>query len=126
MTEAAPAVQNSGDAPEPQVIKTVIHFGPGVTPPEGVAVVSNAEAQRAIIDETFRALGIPEDVLAQRRAGTPVSEQELNLAMHRKKALMQDKEWVKRYLDGGVNEKREFGILHIILGSTIKKDDANG
>jgi hypothetical protein len=112
--------------PAKQTIKTVVHFGPGVTPPEGVAAVSNVDAQREVIGETFRAMGVPEDVLAQQRAGTPVSRQEYELAMHRKNALMQDRDWVKRYFDGGVNEKREFATLHIILGSTIKKDEANG
>jgi hypothetical protein len=134
MTEpgaAAPSdILQPGKAPaaasaEPAKIKATFHFGQGVPVPESMKAnaVSNVDAQREVIGEAFRAMGVPEDVLAQQRARTPVTQQEYDLAMHRKNALMQDKEWVKRYLDGGVNEKREFATLHIILGSNIKTED---
>jgi hypothetical protein len=120
----APAA-TSTEQTEPGKIKATYHFGQGVPVPESMKAnaVSNVDAQRAVIGEAFRAMGVPENVLAQQRARTPVTQQEYDLAMHRKNALMQSKDWIKRYFDGGVDEKREFATLHIILGSTIKTED---
>jgi hypothetical protein len=134
MTEAAAApsdILQPGKPPpatseqtEPAKIKATYHFGQGVPVPESMKAnaVSNVDAQREVIGEAFRAMGVPEEVLAQQRARTPVTQQEYDLAMHRKNSLMQDKEWRKRYFDGGVNERREFATLHIILGSNIKTE----
>jgi hypothetical protein len=113
------------DNPEKQTMKAVLHFGPGVVPPEGVDVVSNVDAQHEAMNEVFRAQGVDEAVLAQRSARMPISQQEYDLAMHRKNILMADKAWVSRYFAGGAAEKKEFGTLHVLLGSTIKKDEAN-
>jgi hypothetical protein len=133
MTEAAspsdllqqPGKAPATEQPEPAKIKAIYHFGQGVPVPESMkaGAVSTADAQREAMGEAFRAQGVPEDVLAQQRARTPVTQQEFDLATHRKNALMQDKEWRKRYFDGGVNERREFATLHIILGSNIKTED---
>jgi hypothetical protein len=132
MTEAAASsdLLQSGSAPaetdsSKQTVKTTIHFGPGVIPPEGVVAVSNADAQLDRIVETFRGFGVDEAVLEQQRARTPISQREYDLALHRKNILMADKQWQARYFDGGAAEKKEFATLHIILGSTIKKDDGN-
>jgi hypothetical protein len=136
MTEAAPAasdlLQQPGTPPPvtpadsaKHTIKAIIHYGPGVTPPEGVAAVSNVDAMRERMVETFRGFGVDEAVLEQQRARTPVSQKEFDLAMHRKNILTQDKAWISRYFAGGAAEKKEFATLHIILGSDIKRDDNN-
>lgn len=120
---AAPSATSAD--PTKQTVKVVIHYGPGVTPPEGFAAVSNADAMRERVGETFRKFGVDEAVLAQQRAGTPVTQREYDLALHRKNIMMDDKAWQARYFAGGAAEKKEFATLHIILGSTIKKDEAN-
>lgn len=107
-----------------QTIKAVIHYGAGITPPDGA--VSNVDAMRERIGETFRSFGVDEAVLAQQRARTPVTQQEYDLAVHRKNIMMEDKAWQARYFAGGAAEKKEFATLHIILGSDIKKGEGNG
>lgn len=70
---------------------------------------------------TFRGFGVGEDVLEQVRAGKPVSEQEYNLAQHKKTSLMQDKAWVQKYFDGDQEARRTMAMISIILGSKIKE-----
>jgi hypothetical protein len=70
---------------------------------------------------TFRGFGVGEDVLEQVRAGKPVSEQEYNLAQHKKTSLMQDKAWVQKYFDGDQEARRTMATISIILGSKIKE-----
>ena len=55
----------------------------------------------------------------------PVSETEYRLAQHRLESLKGDPAFVRKYLDGGVDERRTMMTLSIILGSKIKKDNSN-
>lgn len=137
MTEAAASdlLQQPGAAapaasadPAKQTVKAVIHFGPGITPPESMKAnaVSNADAQHAVIGNVFAAMGVDQTVLEQRQQRMPISQMEFDLATNRLNILKADTAWQARYFAGGAAEKKEFATLHIILGSTIKKDEANG
>jgi hypothetical protein len=76
--------------------------------------------------ETYRRFGVSEEVIKQVADRQPVSLAEYNLAQHKVAALKGDPAFVKRYLDGGVDERRTMMTLSIILGSQIKRDDDNG
>jgi hypothetical protein len=67
----------------------------------------------------WRSYGVGEDVLAQVREGKPVSAQEYELAQHKRTALMSDRAWVGKYLDGDVKARRQMALVSIILGSKI-------
>jgi hypothetical protein len=58
-------------------------------------------------------------VTEQIRNGTPVSQAEFKLAQQTKSRLMADREWVKRYLDGGMKERQQMSLVSIILSSQI-------
>jgi hypothetical protein len=76
--------------------------------------------------DTYRKFGVPEDVIRQVAERHEVSETEYRLAQHKSAALKSDPAYVKRFLDGGVEERRTMMTLSIILGSKIKQEEPNG
>ena len=82
-----------------------------------------------VVDErhldTYRQFGVSEDVIKQVAERHPVSQAEYNLAQHKVASLKADPAFVKRYLEGGVDERRTMMTLSIILGSQIKTEDSN-
>jgi hypothetical protein len=59
------------------------------------------------------------EVTEQLRNGTPVSPAEYKMAQQTKARLMADREWAKRYLDGGMKERQQMSLVSIILSSQI-------
>lgn len=118
---------------EPPPIKAVFHVNktqgigiPDSLIPKGadgkpVAAAPDPLAERQL--ETYRKFGVGEDVIKQVSERHPVSAEEYRLAQHRSAALKNDPAWVKRYLDGGVEERRTMMTLSIILGSKIKDEN---
>jgi hypothetical protein len=116
------STENDGaPPPEPQKMTIAVHYGAGVTPPEGAVPSADAMLERTA--EVFRSYGVDEAVLAQR--GQPVSQEEYNLAVHRKASLFRDKGFIARYMDNDREALKTMATLSIILGSKIK-DEANG
>jgi hypothetical protein len=133
MTEAETAAPSDilqpGTAPaasstEPAKIKATFHFGQGVPVPESMkaGAVSNADAQHAVITNAFASMGVDQAVLEQRQQRMPISQMEFDLATNRLNILKADTAWQAKYFAGDAAAKKEFATLHIILGSTIKKD----
>jgi hypothetical protein len=58
-------------------------------------------------------------VLEQIRSQGPVSAAEYKLVQQTRTRLMADREWAKRYLDGGVKERQQLSLISIILSSPI-------
>jgi hypothetical protein len=110
-----------GAPPEPQKMTIAVHYGQGVTPPEGAVPSADVMLERTA--DVFRSYGVDEAVLQQR--GQPVSREEYTLAEHRKSSLVRDKGFVARWMDGDVEALKTMATLSIILGSKIK-DEANG
>jgi hypothetical protein len=133
MTEPVVAsdLQQPGVAPKtpadtaPATQKITFHFGQGVQVPEGMkeGAVSSADVIREKTLDTFRGMGVPEEVLQQARARTPVSRREYELAQHKRASLLKDRGWVAKYLDNDQEARRTMGTLSIILGSNIKDDE---
>jgi hypothetical protein len=133
MTEAPQGTLPAAGADTPpadqQKVDIKFHIGKGINLPEGSLPAGWTPAVDPSVDlriNTFRSLGVGEDVLEQVRAGKPVSEQEYTLAQHKKTSLMQDKAWVAKFLDGDQDARRTMAMISIILGSKIKEEKANG
>ena len=62
------------------------------------------------------------EVLEQVRSGGAVSKAEYDNAVRTKARFMADREWAKRYLDGGRKERQEMSLVSIILSSPIATD----
>jgi len=123
MTEEA-----TGRAPiEQPPIKATFHINntQGIHVPE--SLFPDGKAPAPVVDErhldTYRKFGVGEDVIKQVAERQPVTEAEYRLAQHKSAALKQDPAFVKRYLDGGVEERRVMMTLSIILGSKIKDEN---
>jgi hypothetical protein len=130
---SAPAAPTTGREPvEQPPIKATFIFNTqqGIQVPESlIPKGEDGKALPAAADplldrrlESYRKFGVGEDVIKQVAERQPVSEAEYRLAQHRSAALKQDPSFVKRYLDGGVEERKTMMTLSIILGSQIKKD----
>jgi hypothetical protein len=63
----------------------------------------------------LRELGLGDDVVAQAIDGASVSPHEVAMARQAKAMRLSDKAWTDRYLAGGIAEKREMGLLNVIL-----------
>jgi hypothetical protein len=129
MSEDATNTAGRGPVEQPP-IKATFHINntQGIQVPEGLFPEGKIPAPA--VDErhldTYRKFGVSEDVIKQVAERQPVSEAEYRLAQHKSAALKQDPAFVRRYLDGGVEERRTMMTLSIILGSKIKKEEANG
>jgi hypothetical protein len=130
----APAASPAGREPvQPPPIKATFIFNTqqGIQVPEslipkgedGKPVPAPPDPLLARQLDTYRKFGVGEDVIAQVAARQPVSEAEYQLAQHKSAALKQDPSFVKRYLDGGVEERKIMMTLSIILGSRIKEEE---
>jgi len=60
---------------------------------------------------------VPEAVQKQLYEGQAVSAEEQKFAQQTKSRLMQDKDWVRKYLDGGRAERQQMVLLNTILTS---------
>jgi hypothetical protein len=60
------------------------------------------------------------DVLEQVRSGGAVTKAEYDNAVRTKARFMADREWAKRYLDGGMRERQQMSLVSIILSSPIE------
>lgn len=88
--------------------------------PGGNADPGHDAASRLQHSEVWRKeADLPADVLAQVRERRPVSADEYRAAVHAKERMLGDREWAKRYMDGGRAERREMALVSIILGSRI-------
>jgi hypothetical protein len=72
----------------------------------------------------FRDLGIRDDVIKQTLNGQEVTQAEYDTVKRWKADRMRDSEWVKKYLAGEGEHKREMMLADIVLSSSIKKDAA--
>jgi hypothetical protein len=63
---------------------------------------------------------VPEAVQKQLYEGQAVSAEEQKFAQQTKNRLMQDKDWVRKYLDGGRAERQQMVLLNTILTSPTK------
>jgi hypothetical protein len=131
---AAPAAPTTGREPvQPPPIKATFIFNTqqGIQVPEslipkgedGKALPAPADPLLERQLETYRKFGVSEDVIKQVAERHEVSEAEYRLAQHRSSSLKADPGWVKRYLEGGVEERRTMMTLSIILGSQIKQEE---
>jgi hypothetical protein len=59
------------------------------------------------------------EVLEQVRSQGAVTPAEYKMAQQTRARLMSDREWAKRYLDGGRKERQELSLVSIILSSPI-------
>jgi hypothetical protein len=59
------------------------------------------------------------EVIQQVRSGGMVSKAEYDNAVRTKARFMADREWAKRYLDGGRRERAQMSLVSIILSSPI-------
>jgi hypothetical protein len=129
----APAALPAGRPVEQPPIKAtfIINGTQGIQVPEslipkgqdGKALPAPADPLLERQLDTYRRFGVGEDVIAQVAARQPVSEAEYQLALHKSAALKSDPAFVKRYLDGGVEERKTMMTLSIILGSRIKEEE---
>lgn len=127
MSQEAPPVAVPREPVEAPPIKAVFHINntQGIHVPEHLFPEGKAPAP--VVDErqldTYRKSGVSEDVIKQVADRRPVTPEEYRLAQHRSDALKRDPAFVKRYLEGGVDERRTMMTLSIILGSKIKEEE---
>jgi hypothetical protein len=76
--------------------------------------------------DSYRRDGVAEEVVQQFREGKSIPQEEHNLAWHRLKALEKDPVFYRRYLDGGVEERRIMRTLTGLMGLPIKEEESNG
>jgi hypothetical protein len=110
---------------EPPPIAATFHINntQGIHVPEGLfpeGKIPTPEVDQRQL-ETYRKFGVSEDVIKQVADRQPVSETEYRLAQHRLASLKGDPAFVRKYLDGGVDERRTMMTLSIILSSKIKE-----
>jgi len=74
-------------------------------------------AREQQLDAWSRTADIPPAVADMVRNNAPVSEHEKRLATAEKQRLFQDKDWIKRYLDGGRAERSRMAMISIILAA---------
>jgi hypothetical protein len=86
---------------------------------DGKPLLTPAVDERQL--ETYRKFGVGEDVIKQVAERHPVSETEYRLAQHKLASLKGDPSFVRKYLDGGVEERRIMMTLSVILGSIRKE-----
>lgn len=124
--DAAPVVGREPVEAPPIKATFVFNTAQGIQPP--ASLFPDGKIPPPVVDErhleTYRKFGVGEDVIKQVAERHPVTEAEYRLAQHKSAALKQDPAFVRRYLDGGVEERRIMMTLSVILGSNIKKDDA--
>ena len=87
-------------------------------PPEAVAAFEKMEGVGyAKVMEMFRTIGtkIGEDKYVNSNGGGGGNVMTKDQAVAEKKALMADKAWVDRYLNGGVEEKKKMTALESII-----------
>jgi hypothetical protein len=124
MTEEAPI---PGREPvEQPPIKANFHINTtqGIQVPE--SLFPDGKIPAPVVDErhldTYRKFGVGEDVIKQVAERHPVSEGEYRLAQYKSASLKNDPAFVRRYLDGGVEERRTMMTLSIILSSKIREE----
>jgi hypothetical protein len=127
----APAPAAGREPVESQPIKATWHINnqQGIQVPESMFPDGKIPGPAPVSEQhldTYRRFGVGDDVIAQIAARTPVTETEFRLAQHKSAALKGDPAFVRRYLDGGVEERRIMMTLSVILGSQIKKEESNG
>lgn len=92
----------------------------GITP-EAVKAMENQIGYAAVM-EAMRKIGANtrEDTFVERGAGSAAGDVVTREgAMSRKQELMADKEWGKRYLSGGVTEKREMDRINQMIDGEV-------
>lgn len=84
--------------------------------PEVVSALESVAGYAAVF-EMFRQIGtkIGEDKFVQGQQGNQGGVMTREEAVAKKADLMRDKAWAKRYLDGGLAEKREMTSLNVII-----------
>jgi hypothetical protein len=78
------------------------------------------EDKAAMVGSIQGFANIPETVQRQLYQGEAVSAEEQKWAKQQKSQLMQDKDWVRKYLDGGRAERQQMVLLNTILTSPTK------
>jgi hypothetical protein len=63
--------------------------------------------------------GLDPAVIEQIRSNGSVSKAEYDEAARMKKQFMADRDWARRYFDGGMKERRQMSLVSIILSSPI-------
>ena len=79
------------------------------------------EDRAAMIGSIQGFADVPETVQRQLYQGEAVSAEEQKWAKQQRSLLMQDREWSRRYLDGGRAERQQMVLLNTILTSPTKK-----
>lgn len=82
---------------------------------------SAPEDRAAMIGSIQVFADVSEAVQRQLYQGEAVSVEEQTWAKRQKSQLMQDKDWVRKYLDGGRAERQQMVLLNTILTSPTKK-----
>jgi hypothetical protein len=127
MSQDAPLSAGTREPVETPPIKATFHINntQGIQVPEGLfpegKVPTPAVDERQL--ETYRKFGVSEDVIKQVADRQAVSEMEYRLAQHRLASLKGDPAFVRKYLDGGVDERRTMMTLSLILSSSIKEEE---
>jgi hypothetical protein len=89
----------------------------------GTATVVGGEPNPAEIQQRLNAWSefadLTPEVIEQVRSGGAVSKAEYDNAVRTKARFMADREWAKRYLDGGRVERQQMSLVSIILSSPI-------
>jgi hypothetical protein len=69
--------------------------------------------------------GIPEhDIARQVLSGEPVSKAEFDAAKQAKQRLLGDQDFVRRYLSGDGEAKRQMALLNVVITRDIKETAA--
>ena len=74
--------------------------------------------------EMFRDLGIRDEVIREALMGKPVTQAEYDAVARLKAERMRDHAWVKEYMAGNGQHKRDAMLMDIVLTSPIKKEAA--
>jgi hypothetical protein len=106
---------------DPHALAEVQRLQKIVSSPTSTIVGSepNPTEVQARLDTWSNFAGLDPGVLEQVRESKPVTQAEYKMAQQTKARLMADREWAKRYLDGGRAERQQLSLISIILSSPI-------
>jgi hypothetical protein len=106
---------------DPHALAKVAQINRVVNTPTSVTVNGEpTSAEAAARLETWQNFAsLDQGVIDQIRTGGSVTQAEYKLAQQEKARLFADKEWVKRYFDGGVRERQQMSLISIITSSHI-------
>jgi hypothetical protein len=92
--------------------------GAPLPPPGTIETTTGKEMSRRTRADAvagLRELGMNDATILQAIDGAEVGAHELAAARMQKSMRLSDAEWVKRYMAGGLAEKREMGLLNLII-----------